>query len=195
MVGRVFICLLTAFVGALGCSPSEAPKPVPTVAPVATLTPVANSIVTSPTPTSSAPKLTPNPGAGYDLNDFSDTADWEWNLAEEAEDADFEIDADATSFYMPAGNIVTFKVKALNGTPPYTCKWDFADGSPEQEGMMLKHQFTRALGRIDLKVFCTEASGASAMMRLGLGVADTADWASRMGIEMPSPTPATAVTP
>ena len=53
------------------------------------------------------------------------TSTWEWNLADEAEDADFEIDADATSLLHAAGNSVTFKAKALNGTPPFTFEWEF----------------------------------------------------------------------
>ena len=183
MVGRVFLCLLTGFVGVLGCSPSEAPKPAPT------LTPRANVVVTSPTPTPSGPRPTANPGAEQSLTDFSDTADWEWNLAEEAEGPEFEIDADATSFYMPVGNVVTFKVKALNGTPPYKCKWNFADGTPEVEGELVKHRYEKPVGRIDVLASCTDATGAYSSMQLGLGVTTAEDWKKRMGEEdEPAPT-------
>jgi hypothetical protein len=143
-------------------------------------------IVTSATPT--GPAITPNPGAAQSLTDFSDTANWEWNLAEEAEGPEFEVDADATSFYMPVGNIVTFKAKALNGTPPYTCKWNFGDGSPEQEGMLLKHRFTEA-AKLEVWVTCHDASGAVSQVQLGLGVTTREDWMTRMGIETPSPGP------
>jgi hypothetical protein len=183
MVGRAFLCLLTVFVGALGCSPSEAPKPVPTV----TVTPRGAQIVTTPTPT--GPQITPNPGAEQSLTDFSDTANWEWNLAEEAEGPEFEVDADATSYYMPAGNVVTFKAKALNGTPPYTCKWNFGDNSPEQEGLLLKHRFPDPLGQITVWVTCHDASGAVSQVQLNLGITTREDWMTRMGMETPTPGP------
>jgi hypothetical protein len=180
LVGWGFLCRLTALVGAFGCSPSEAPKPVPT----ATRTPSAPQIVTTATPT--GPSITPNPGAAQSLTDFSDTADWEWNLAEEAEGPEFEVDADATSYYMPVGNMVTFKAKALNGTPPFTCKWNFGDDSPVQESMLLKHRFTE-VGQYHVWVTCNDASGAVSQVELGLGVTTREDWATRMGYETPTP--------
>lgn len=136
--------------------------------------------------------------ANDDLSDFSDTADWEWNLADEAEGTDFEIDADSTSFYMPTGNVVTFKVKALNGTPPFECTWDFADGSPPLKGelvkgeMAVKHKFLE-VGVLDVLVRCFDASKAESSMQIGLRITTWEDWAARMHIDPPSPSP--GVTP
>lgn len=113
------------------------------------------------------------------MNDFSDTADFEWDLEEEAGGTDFEIDAAATSFYMPRGNIVTFKAKALNGTPPFTFTWDFADGSPPGTGEMIKHQFEK-IGNLDVTVRATDATGATAFMQLGILVHHPVDYAYRM---------------
>ena len=117
-----------------------------------------------------------------DPNDFSDTKDFQWNLADEAEDTDFEIDADATSFYMPQGNWVTFKAKALNGTPPFTFSWNFADGTPPGTGEMVKHAFN-VLGERDVVVTGKDASGATSLMSLGILVATVEDFAARMQLD------------
>lgn len=116
------------------------------------------------------------------MNDFSDTADFEWDLAEEADDAEFEIDAGVSAFYMPQGNIVTFKAKALNGTPPFKFSWDFGDGTPHGSGEMIKHQYTK-LGRIDVTVTGTDASGATSIMSLELLVNTPVDYAIRMQMD------------
>jgi hypothetical protein len=112
------------------------------------------------------------------MNDFSDSADFEWDLAEEAEDTEFEIDASATTFYMPIGRVVTFKAKALNGTPPFAFTWDFKDGSPPGSGEMIKHAFQK-LGHLDVTVTGKDASGATALMTLGVLVATPVDYARR----------------
>jgi len=131
--------------------------------------------------------------ASDDLSDFSDTADWAWNLADEAEGTDFEVDADATSFFMPVGNVVTFKVKALNGTPPFECTWDFADGSPPVKGELVKHKYTSNLGHIDVTVRCFDASKAESSMQLGMRVTTLEDWRARMNMDDDAPSP--SVTP
>ncbi len=120
----------------------------------------------------------PNPAAENDLDDFSDTADWEWNLAQEAEGADFEIDADATSFFMPQGNVVTFKAVALNGTPPFAYSWDFRDGTPPKEGAMVKHVFVHP-ERYTVRVIGKDASGATSIVDLGVLVLSHVDYGIR----------------
>ncbi len=119
-----------------------------------------------------------SPGA-VDLNDFSDTANWEWDLAEEAEDPEFEIDAAVTSFYMPQGHVVTFKAKALNGTPPFKFDWNFGDGTPNASGEMVKHVYTK-IGRHSARVTGTDASGATSHVDLGLAVDHPVRFAQRM---------------
>ncbi len=174
-----------------GCSPSEAPKPVATTTPVLTASPAA---AITPAAAASGAAAAAAPGGGVeDLNDFSDTADWDWNLADEAEGSDFEIDADATSFYMAAGNVVTFKVKALNGTPPFECTWDLADGSPPVKGEMVKHKYANPIGHIDVTVRCFDASKAESSMQLGIRITTMEDYAERMHLDLTSPSP--GVTP
>ncbi len=160
----------------LGCSRSEAPAPVAT-ATVSVKAPSPVAPTYTPPPATVAPASVPG-----DLNDFSDSAEFEWNLADEAEDTDFEIDADATSYYMPQGNTVTLKAKALNGTPPFTFTWDFADGTPKVTGEMVKHIFNE-LGERDVIVAATDASGAKAFMHLGILVASVEDYAARMQLD------------
>jgi len=126
---------------------------------------------------------TPNPSVSaflstVDLNDFSDVANWDWNLEDEADIEDFEIDADGTSFFMPQGNVVTYKAKALNGTPPFTFEWDFGDGSPKQKGEMVKHIFT-ALGEHDVYCVGRDASGADYTVQLTAMVITQSDWDAR----------------
>lgn len=158
------------------CSKSEPPPP----APVRTASPVAVA-PTPAAPVSPVAAVSPvaqgSPGA-VDLNDFSDTANWEWDLAEEAEDPEFEIDAAVTSFYMPQGNIVTFKAKALNGTPPFKFEWDFGDGTPHGSGEMVKHIYTK-IGRHNPRVTGTDASGATSHVDLGITVDHPVKFAMR----------------
>lgn len=170
--------LLLSF-GAFACSPSEAPRPAAnaTSAPVV----VATTAAAAPAPAAppEAPAATANPAAATDMNDFSDTADFEWNFEEEASGTDFEIDVGATTFYMPRGNIVTFKAKALNGTPPFSFTWDFGDGSPPGTGEVIKHRFEK-LGNLDVMVRAKDATGATAFMELGILVHHPVDYAYRM---------------
>lgn len=139
------------------------------------------------------PQASPNGGSAVDMSDFSDSADFEWNLADEAEDTEFEIDAAATSFFMPQGNRVTFKAKALNGTPPFTFTWNFGDDSPEGTGEMIKHAFAK-LGNIDVVVIGRDASGATSRVTLKILVATREDYATRLNLDLEA-TPAPAVTP
>ncbi len=127
------------------------------------------------------PKTVPTP-PNLDLNDFSDMKDHEWNLDDEAESSDFEIDADASAYYMPLGNAVTFKAKALNGTPPFTFTWDFNDGSPPATGEMVKHVFVQP-GEREVRVIGKDASGATAATDLGLLIAVFDDFAARMQLD------------
>jgi hypothetical protein len=173
---------------------------------VATAT--AKAVSASPVPISPAAEASPQPATvapaslPFDPNDFSDTQDWEWNLADEAEGSDFEIDADATTFYMPQGNAVTFKAKALNGTPPFTFSWNFADGTPPATGEMVRHIFN-VLGERDVVVTGKDASGATSIMNLGILVATVEDYAARVQLDPEAiedyrkrfPAPSPAVTP
>lgn len=104
---------------------------------------------------------------------------FEWDLAEEAEGDEYEIDADATAFYMPAPNTVVFKAKALNGTPPHTFTWNFADGSPPMVGDLVQHTFT-VPGKRDVWVVGKDATGATSSVQLGLMVVSVDEYAERL---------------
>ena len=99
-----------------------------------------------------------------------------WDLADEADGTDFEIDASATSFFMPRGNLVVFKAKALNGTPPFTFSWNFDDGSPHEAGEMVKHQYDK-LGSREVTVWGKDASGAASRMQLQILVVHPVEFA------------------
>ncbi|OQY68602.1 MAG: hypothetical protein B6D46_02865 [Polyangiaceae bacterium UTPRO1] len=157
------------------CSPSERATPAPT----ATTTPAAAVATAAAAAPPASPQASPEPGAAVDMNDFSDSADFDWGFEEAALGTDFEIDVGATAFYMPRGNVVTFKAKALNGTPPFTFTWDFGDGSPEGSGEMIKHRFDKT-GNIEVVVHAKDAAGETAVMQLGLLVHHPVDYAYRM---------------
>ncbi|MCC6764427.1 MAG: PKD domain-containing protein [Deltaproteobacteria bacterium] len=176
-VSWALLCCLSLV--ALACSPSETPRPVAIATAVPAAVAAATAGAPAPSATAAGAEAAADSAAATDLNDFSDTADFEWNFDEEASDTEFEIDAAATAFYMPRGNIVTFKAKALNGTPPFSFTWDFGDGSPPGSGEMIKHRFEK-LGNIEVTVRAKDASGATAFMQLGLLVHHPVDYAYRM---------------
>jgi hypothetical protein len=95
--------------------------------------------------------------------------DFEWNLLDEASGPEFDIDADATAYFMPYLTTVTFKAKALNGSPPFTFQWDFGDGSPQKMGEVVKHTFAR-IGHFDVWCWGKDANGETAFIQLGVGV-------------------------
>lgn len=113
---------------------------------------------------------TPAPGAtpSDDLV-TSEDLNFEWNLLDEADGPEFDIDADATAYFMPWATPVTFRCKALNGTPPFTFIWDFGDGSPGKTGPIVKHTFAK-LGRFNVWCWGKDASGEQSFIQLGVGV-------------------------
>jgi hypothetical protein len=167
---------------AASCSKSETPAPASSPRPVATAKAAAADAaaaqkVAAKSP--AGPRSTPDPGVEQNVNDLSDLTDWEWNLAEEADSDEFEIDADATSYFMPVGNVVGFKAIALNGTPPFSYSWDFKDGTPPVKGDVLKHKFEKP-GKFDVQVTGTDASGATSIVTLGVGVRSPIEFAILM---------------
>jgi len=113
---------------------------------------------------------TPAPGEtpSDDIITPSDV-DFEWNLLDEADGPEFDIDADATAYFMPYANTVTFRAKALNGSPPFTFVWDFNDGTPKKTGEIVKHTF-RKIGHFNVWVEGTDANGGKSHVELGVGV-------------------------
>ena len=108
--------------------------------------------------------------------------DFEFNLEEEASGPEFEIDADATSYYMPVPNTVSFKAKALNGSPPITFTWNFGDGTPEATGETPKHTYTK-LGRFDAIVTGKDASGAISRVTLAVMVVEPETFVNRLQLD------------
>ena len=144
---------------------------------------------------------TPGPGEtpSDDIITPSDV-DFEWNLLDEADGPDFDIDADATAYFMPYANSVTFKAKALNGSPPFTFTWDFGDGTPQKTGELVKHTF-RKIGRFDVWVHGQDANGEKAHVNLSLGVVMPATYVTFLQLDpetlknRPTPPPEDIPTP
>lgn len=120
--------------------------------------------------------------------------DFEWNLLDEADGPEFDIDADATAYFMPYLTTVTFKAKALNGTPPFTFTWDFGDGTPFKTGEIVKHTF-RKLGQFDVWCYGTDANGEKSFIQLGVGSFMPEVYVNRLQLDpallknMPTPPP------
>ena len=148
---------------------------------------------------------TPAPGE-TPSDDIITTEDlnFEWNLLTEADGPEFDIDADATAYFMPYLNPVTFRAKALNGTPPFTFTWDFGDGSPQKNGEVVKHTY-RKLGHFDVWCYGKDANGEQSFIQLGVGVHMPDVYVNRLQLDpallknMPTPPPellpSPAVTP
>jgi hypothetical protein len=165
----------------VGCSKSETPAPASSPHLALTVTPAVTPAANEKSGESSSPatRSSPDPSVEADVNDVSNLVDWEWNLAEEADTDEFEIDADATSYFMPAGNVVGFKATALNGTPPFAYTWDFKDGTPLVKGDLVKHKFERA-GKYEIQAIGTDASGAKSVVTLAIGVRGPVEFAILM---------------
>ena len=112
----------------------------------------------------------------------TDPTDFDWNLEDEPSGTDFEIDADATSYYMPVPNTVSYKAKALNGTAPYTFTWNFGDGSPETTGETARHTYSE-LGRYDTVVIGKDANGSSSRVVLAILVVEPKTFVDRLQLD------------
>jgi hypothetical protein len=183
------LALAASLVGCARDKGESAPTATPGVA--ATAAPLRTASATSGS-TAPAPTSTGAASAAAD--------DYEWNLETEPDGPDFQIDADATAYYMPFSNQVTFKAVALNGTPPYTFTWDFGDGSPQVTGDLVKYAYPR-LGRFEARVIGKDANGETSHVDLLLMVTDPKEFVERLQLDpklyenWPTPPPSPAVTP
>jgi len=67
------------------------------------------------------------------------------------------------------GEPVAFSATASGGSPPYTFRWDFGDGSPAATGATVTHAYT-AIGTWNVTVTTTDASGRRGVARTSLEV-------------------------
>lgn len=107
-------------------SPSPSPPALP---PAAAVSPAA--VATSRVP---PPGASPRPAASNEDDDEDDDIDKPWG-------AEFEIDADANWYFGYAPMAVMFAARPLNGSPPFTYTWNFADGSPPATGETVTHRY------------------------------------------------------
>ena len=94
---------------------------------------------------------------------------------------------------------MSFKAKALNGTPPITFTWDFGDGSPPVTGELAQHLYDK-LGRFDAVVVAKDANGETDRVLLALLVADVKEYVDRLQLDPKKfenweATPSPAATP
>jgi hypothetical protein len=107
---------------------------------------------------------------------------------------EFEIDADANWYFGFPPMTVTFTAKALNGAPPFTYTWNFADGSPPGTGERVEHTYVE-LGTYQPVVEGKDANGELSQVAFIVKVIALEEWARVKGIDpallraTPSPTP------
>ncbi len=180
VVAYALALLLTAV---LGCQHSEtatgaAPSPARTVA-------AANAVA--------APSVAPAPPAQQPSPVVSPSD-------EDAEDDDnvpmgpeFEIDADASRYFVYPPVVVHFFAHPLNGESPFSYVWDFADGSPPATGERVDHGFDK-VGSYHVIVKGTDKSGELSHVELVIDVVSREDWARVKNVDpatlqSPVPTP------
>ncbi|MBI3767337.1 MAG: PKD domain-containing protein [Deltaproteobacteria bacterium] len=107
---------------------------------------------------------------------------------------EFEIDADANWYLGFPPMTVTFTAKALNGAPPFTYTWHFADGSPDGTGEWIEHTYVE-LGAYQPFVEGKDANGELSQVSFFVRVVTLEDWARIKEVDpallraTPSPTP------
>jgi PKD repeat protein len=107
--------------------------------------------------------------------------------------SDFEIDADASSYTGYVPKQVAFVARAMNGTPPFTFKWDFGDGSPQETGESVMHIFTR-LGKNDVFVTGTDGQGRTSRVQMILFLLTPEEYARRQNLD-PAALPTIVASP
>lgn len=183
------LCLLVVIVLIAACernppAPPAVPSPAPTLKPAAPSTPSAR-LGESPAPAVS-------PQADDASDDDDDDIDKPWG-------SEFEIDADANWYFGFAPMNVSFTAHALNGSPPYSYTWDFADGSPTTTGDHAEHVYEK-VGRYASFVVGTDANGEHYQINFLIIVVTKEEYATTKGIDpqelrqlpLPSPTPASS---
>ena len=108
----------------------------------------------------------------------------------------FEIDADASRYFVYAPSLIEFAAKPLNGEPPFTYAWDFADGSPQAVGPRAQHLFDK-VGSYHVFVHGRDKTNAASRVELVITVVSREDWAALKHVDpatlstsAPSPIPA-----
>ena len=172
-------CCLLSLVAVISCSRSEetATQPAPAPEP--------------PTATKTGPLRVEAPGIEIGDDDATIVVDGFEFFVQPTEPDVFEIDADATQFIGYAPMLVSFGAAALSGTPPVTYSWNFGDGTPLATGERVTHVFEK-VGRMDVFVSGTDASGAEANVQLALIVFSREEWATARNLDinsLPTPTP------
>ena len=110
---------------------------------------------------------------------------------------EFEIDANASTYFGYIPKTIAFQAGALNGTPPFTYTWDFGDGTDPAHGPYVVHVFKKD-GRSDVFVTGKDANGETSRVQLAIVLLTPEEFARRKGLDprtLPSETPRDYQTP
>ena len=153
-MSRVVAAMMVA-IALSACSRESEPLPAAAPTPVAATQIAPPSAASMPAPAGA----TPAPGETEEpLPNLEDL------LEDKPTGADFEIDAAASAYFAPVGSTVSFRAKALNGSPPIKFTWTFGDGSPEQYGERVEHTYNK-LGQIRALVVGEDANKAQSRVQ------------------------------
>jgi hypothetical protein len=116
--------------------------------------------------------------------------DWDAEEPDVAWGSEFEIDAEASSYFGYPPMEVSFEARPLNGTEPFDYRWSFGDGSAAQTGAEVTHTFQQ-LGRHDVFVEGRDARGQAYRVQLVVHLVPKEQYAGRLGVD-PASLPAMA---
>jgi hypothetical protein len=172
-MGLRFWVFVVVAVATGGCQRTQsAPSaPAPSVTPIHAV--AAPAVPDAPVANVAAPSPAISPAAGTADDDDNEDMDKPWG-------EEFEIDADANWYFGFAPMNVTFGARPLNGVPPFTYTWDFADGSPTATGDHVEHRYEK-LGRYSPFVEGKDGKGETYRVSFLIVVVSREDYAQTKG--------------
>jgi len=173
------VVLLLLFACQREQQPASPPSPSPRALPPAIA--ASPAVGTSPAPRVPSPGISPQ---AADDDDEDDDIDKPWG-------PEFEIDGDASWYFGWAPMVINFTVHPLNGSPPFTYTWDFADGSPPETGEMVVHRYETP-GAYSASVTGKDGNGETYRTEFFIRVVTPEEYAERKRVDLkalPTSTP------
>jgi hypothetical protein len=177
------LCLFAIIAMIAACERTQSPPALPSPAP--SLTPAVSNAPSASVGAAPSPALSPDADEASDDDD--DDIDKPWG-------PEFEIDADANWYFGFTPMHVVFTAKPLNGSPPFTYTWEFADGSPKATGERIEHTYEK-VGQYSPFVTGTDGKGEHYTVTFLVTIVTKEEYALAKGIDptqlkqIPPPSP------
>jgi hypothetical protein len=175
------LVVVAMIIGGCQRAPSTPSAPAPSV------TPIVAAASSPPIASVEAPSPGVSPAEAADDDDDNEDMDKPWGK-------EFEIDADASWYYGFAPMSVAFGARALNGTPPFTFTWEFADGTPQATGEHTQHRYEQ-VGRFSPYVEGKDAKGETYRVSFIIVVVSREEYEQKKGPDAPALQPSPAPSP